>query len=178
MTAKPRIVSNFNFRIMAAYLRFRERFRKPEETLKLIGIDEEHKLLDFGCGIGSYSIPAARMVGESGLVFALDVHPLAIAKVKKRIEQEHLTNVRTIQSDLETGLEDGSLDHVLLLDVYTWIPSKEKLLEELHRVLKPEGNLAVLIDHMDPSEFVDDIERTGFFTIETRESNFFILRKK
>jgi ubiquinone/menaquinone biosynthesis C-methylase UbiE len=163
---------------MAAYLRFRERFRKPEETLAKIGITEGQRLLDFGCGIGSYSIPAAKIVGEEGKVYALDVHPLAIENVRKRIAKEGLPNVETIISGLETGVDDESLDHVLLLDVYSWISTRVKLLKELHRVLKPGGKLSVLIDHMDPAEFVGDIERTNLFVVDLQDDNFFILSNK
>jgi len=163
---------------MAAYLRFRERFRKPEETLAAIGIERGHRVLDFGCGIGSYSIPAAKLVGETGQIYALDVHPIAIERVNKRITKSGLTNIKTIQSDLDTGLDNGSLDHVLLLDVYSWIPNKLKLLKELHRVLKPEGKLSVLIDHMSPDEFMDDIERANLFSIELQDDNFFILSRR
>ncbi len=178
MSIEPRIVSNFNYKIMAAYLRFRERFRKPEETLRILGIEEGHKVLDFGCGIGSYSIPAAKIVGETGRIYALDIHPVAIDRVQKRIDQENLRNVETIQSGLETGLADESLDYVLLLDVYSWIPTKAKLMKELHRVLKSTGKMSVLIDHMDPAEFIDDIERTGLFSIEVEDGNSFIVCKR
>jgi ubiquinone/menaquinone biosynthesis C-methylase UbiE len=163
---------------MAAYLRFRERFRKPEVTLKQIGVEEGNRVLDFGCGIGSYSIPASKIVGPNGRIFALDVHPMALVRVRKRVEKEGLTNIETIQSGLETGLDDETIDHVLLLDVYSWIPAKVKLLQELHRVLKSYGKMSVLIDHMNPSEFVDDVKRTALFTIEVEEGNFFILSKK
>ena len=178
MSTEPRIVSNFNFRIMAAYLRFRERFRNPEDTLATIGIEEGQRVLDFGCGIGSYAIPAAKIVGNSGRIYALDVHPIAIDRVNKRIVKEGLKNVETIISGLETGLADKSLDHILLLDVYSWISTKSKLLNELHRVLKPEGKLSVLIDHMDPAEFLGDIEQTDLFTVDFQEDNFFILSRK
>ena len=135
-------------------------------------------ILDFGCGIGSYSIPAAKLVGESGQIYALDIHPIAIERVNKRITKSGLTNIKTIQSGLDTGLDNESLDHVLLLDVYSWIPNKAKLLKELHRVLKPEGKLSVLIDHMAPSEFMDDIERANLFSIELQDDNFFILSRR
>ena len=178
MTTEPRIVSNFNYRVMAAYLRFRERFRKPEETIRMLGIGKGHKVLDFGCGIGSYSIPVSRLVGENGQVYALDVHPIAIDSVKKRAEKLNLHNIVTIQSGLETGIDDNSCDFVLMFDVYSWVPNKRALLKELHRVLKTDGKLSVIIDHTSPEEFVFDIEQFERFVIELREENFFILHKK
>lgn len=178
MTTEPRIVSNFNYRIMAAYLQFRERFRKPEETVSALGIGEGQKVLDFGCGIGSYSIPISQLVGETGRVYALDVHPIAVERVRKRAEKLNLSNIEVIQSGLETGLDEKSCDFVLLFDVYTWVPDKNALLNELHRVLKPSGKLSVIIDHMNPEDFLSDVEQFGGFALETREDNFFIFQKK
>ncbi len=178
MTTEPRIVSNLNYRVMAAYLRFRERFRKPEETVRMLGIEEGHKVLDFGCGIGSYSIPVSRLVGESGRVYALDVHPLAVERVEKRAEKLNLSNIVTIQSGLETGLDDQSCDFALMFDVYSWVSNKKALLNEIHRVLTSEGKLSVIIDHTCPEDFVVDVEQFGGFEVELREENFFILSKK
>ena len=178
MTTEPRIVSDFNFRVMAAYLRFRERFRKPEETVRMLGIQEGHKVLDFGCGIGSYSIPVSRLVGETGRVFALDIHPMAIDRVQKRAEKLDLRNIETIQSGLETGLDDNTCDFVLMFDVYSWVSNKRALLKELYRVLKTDGKLSVIIDHTSPEDFVFDVEQFGRFVIDVREENFFILHKK
>ena len=178
MSTVHRHQSNISYRIMAAYLKIRERFRRPEETLLKLGIGEGQKVLDFGCGIGSYAIPAARLVGNTGWVYALDIHPVAIERVKKRVEQESLNNVTAILSGQETGLSDESIDYVLLIDVFTWISDKDELLRELYRVLKDSGTLAVLIDHMRPANFIEVIERNGLFTIITQDDNFFTLRKK
>jgi len=178
MSSEPRIVSNFNYRVMAAYLRFRERFRKPADTIEMLGINQGFSVLDFGCGIGSYTIPAAEKVGENGRVYALDIHPMAIERVRKRAKREGLRNIQTIQSGLETGLEDESLDYIFLFDVYSWISNKRPLLNELHRVLKSTGKISVIIDHSDPEELVSDLDCYGFFKIEMRDDNFFILSKK
>ncbi|MGY5874542.1 MAG: class I SAM-dependent methyltransferase [Candidatus Thorarchaeota archaeon] len=178
MSAVHRHQSNISYRIMAAYLKFRERFRRPEETLLKLGISEGHKVLDFGCGIGSYTIPAARLVGSTGWIYALDIHPVAVERVQKRVDKEGLKNVATILSGQETGLSDESMDYVLLIDVFTWISDKDELLKELHRVLKDSGVFAVLIDHVDPVSFIEALEQNGLFSILTQEDNFFTLRKK
>ncbi len=178
MTTESRVVSNMNYRVMAAFLRFRERFRKPEETISQLGIEQGYHVLDYGCGIGSYAIPAAQKVGEEGCVYALDVHPIAIDRVRKRAERKNLKNIKIIHSGLETGLENESLDYILMFDVYSWIRNKRKLLKELHRVLKSTGKMSVIIDHSNPEEFVSDLECYVLFNIEMRDSNFFILSKK
>lgn len=63
-------------------------------------------------------LDTARLVGGSGMVYALDVHPLAIQMVRNLASKMKLMNVRTIQSDCRTDLPDKSLDVVLLYDAF------------------------------------------------------------
>ncbi|MFW9884795.1 MAG: class I SAM-dependent methyltransferase [Candidatus Thorarchaeota archaeon] len=170
-TANRPHTSNTSFRVMAWYLKFRERFRKPAEFVSTLGISEGHKVLDYGCGVGSYTIPAARLVGESGKVYALDIHPIAIERVEKRARKEGLSNIVTIQSDLATGLPEGHLDFALLIDVFTWIDDKIALLKEIHRILKPLGKLVFLIDHASPEECKEIVGESGLFKLVLQEEN-------
>jgi ubiquinone/menaquinone biosynthesis C-methylase UbiE len=164
-------MSNTSFRMMAWYLKFRERFRKPAEFVSTLGISEGHKVLDYGCGVGSYTIPVARLVGVSGKVYALDIHPIAIERVEKRAEEEGFSNIETILSDLATGLPEEHLEFALLIDVYTSIDDKVSLLKEIHRILKPSGNLVFLIDHASPEECKETVEASGFFKLVRQEEN-------
>jgi ubiquinone/menaquinone biosynthesis C-methylase UbiE len=155
--------SNLDFRLMALTLRLREGLRSPKEDLKLVGLGPDQVVLDYGCGVGSYTIPAAQIVGPEGVVYALDKHPLAIQMVEKRAVQEGLTNVETIYSDLVTGLPDASVDVVLLYDVLHAVPDQLALLQELGRVLKPGGILSVRPEHMGRQTFTGLMKRSASF---------------
>ena len=170
--------SDMGFRLMASYLRFRERFRKPAEFLRHIGLRKGDIILDHGCGVGSYAIPAAEMVGKEGKVFALDIHPLAVKQTKERAEKAGLENLETILSGLENGLPDQYVDIILLLDVFKSIQDKLPLLEEFHRVVKPSGRLIILIDHESPDHCKDIISNSGMFTLEHQEENILYYRRK
>ncbi len=113
------------------------------KQLQKSGVRGGQTVLDFGCGSGHFTIAAARMVGDNGTVYALDVHPLAIEAVKKKVVKEGLPNVRTILSDRDTGLPDESVDVVLLYRTFYLVKDKRGLLDELHRVLKPDCILSV-----------------------------------
>ncbi len=162
---------NLQFRLMAAYLSFRERFRKPEETLKRIGLTEGHYVLDFRCGIGRYSLPASRIVGENGQDYALDIHPMAIDRVSRRDEKTGITNLRTILSGVNTELPNQSVDFVLMFDVFHCVQEKEELLKELHRVLADSGKMFVLVDHITPEECKEMILQSGLFVFFLQEDN-------
>jgi len=76
-------VSNFNFRFMALCLKLRDLFLPREIILQEAQIEPGFVVLDFGCGPGSYSVLAAQMVGATGKIYALDIHPLAGQMVQK-----------------------------------------------------------------------------------------------
>ena len=64
-----------------------------------------------------------------------------------------MQDIKTILSSRETGLPDESVDVALSYDVFQMISDKDKLLEELHRVLKSDGILFATAEHLDPKEF-------------------------
>ena len=107
-----------------------------------------------GGGPGGYVAETARLVGESGRVYALDIHPLALQKVQTIVRQNNLTNVETIQSNCQTGLPDHSIDVVLLYDIFHMFSAPQAILAELHRVLKPEGILSFNDHHLKEDEIL------------------------
>lgn len=162
---KNKPMPDIGFRMMSFFFRIRDRFRDPGKQLEKVGIKKGQTLLDFGCGSGSYVIPAARMVGENGRVDALDIHPLAISAVEKKANKEGLTNIATILSDRDTGLPDESIDVVLLYDVIRSIKDKRALLKELHRVMKANGLLSILAEHIKVEDVLEIAEKDGLFSL-------------
>jgi ubiquinone/menaquinone biosynthesis C-methylase UbiE len=159
-------MSNFGFKFMSFGFKFRD-WRLPRvNILQEVGIKPGSHILDYGCGSGSYTIPAAQLVGESGKVYALDIHPLAVQRVQSVAAKKGLTNIETVLSDCATGLPDNSLDVVLLYDTFHDLDEPDKVLSELHRVLKPDGVLSFNDHHMkDENEILSRITGTGLFTL-------------
>ena len=169
----PRI----GFAIMKTVLTLRSLFKKPERVLREMGLQKGQTVLDYGCGIGSFSITAAKLVGDDGVVYALDNQPLAIKAVEKKIKKKRISNVKTILSARETGLPDESVDVVLLYDVFQMISDKEKLLEELHRVLKSGGILFATAEHLDPKDFMNIFARGNLFTLVEQRGEVFRFKR-
>jgi ubiquinone/menaquinone biosynthesis C-methylase UbiE len=135
------------FNIVALVMESPLRYRlfNPVKGLKAGGVQSGQVILEVGPGTGFFTIPAARLVGDEGCVVVMDPHPLAIEQVAKKVQDARLTNVRLIKSDAtHCGLASGLIDLVLLYGV---IPSPtlplDRLLPEMHRVLKPAGRIAV-----------------------------------
>ena len=176
--SKPSWISNLGFRGLAFLLRLRERSGSPRKQIEALGLRRGQVVLDYGCGIGSYTLPAARMVGEVGTVHALDIHPLAVETVRKRSVQENLPNVQTILSGLETGLADESVDVVLLYDVFHQVDDRGALLRELHRILKAGGLLSVIPDHMGEAELLEAVPAGQLFSLQPRHTQSFEFGKR
>jgi SAM-dependent methyltransferase len=121
------------------------KFFDPIKTLKAMGLNKRIKdVADFGCGYGTFTIPAAKLV--SGKVYAIDIDPKMMAVVKDKIRNNAVNNVKTMIRDLlgeGSGLKDESVDYVLLFNVlHTQYP--RKLLDEAFRILRTNGRAAII----------------------------------
>ena len=141
---KQRPMPWFAFKIMSLIMTIRKKFRNIEEEISLAGINEGDYILDFGCGLGFNSIPAAQKVKGQGKVFALDISPQSIKIVKNKSVKNKLENIVTILSDCNTNLEDRSIDIVYLHNTLPLINNKQQVLNEIHRVLKIGGRLSYM----------------------------------
>jgi demethylmenaquinone methyltransferase/2-methoxy-6-polyprenyl-1,4-benzoquinol methylase len=125
--------------------RLRQWLMNPVKTLRGAGIEPGQAVLEVGCGTGFFTIPAAQLIGDQGCLVAMDVLSKYIERVLKKVQAADLKNVRVVKRDaLATGLDAASIDTVLLFGVIPF-PSLplNRLLPEMHRILKPEGRLAV-----------------------------------
>jgi len=157
-----------HFRLMSWIYQVRDLFRPRKNILKEVGLNEGFQVLDYGCGPGSYLIPVANLIGPSGKIYALDIHPLALEMVKKRAAQGRLANVITIQSDGLTGLPGQSLDVGLLYDVFHDLEQPGRVLRELHRVLKPGGILSFSDHHLQEAEIISAVTKDGLFRLASK----------
>ena len=114
-----------------------------EKELRSIGIKRGWKVVDFGSGTGHFSLAAARIVGEGGVVHAVDLHPLSLEMIEKDAARNGLSNIETIYSDLETGLDEESVNAVLLQNALGGRKNVRDLLNEVHRIMKDSGILWV-----------------------------------
>jgi ubiquinone/menaquinone biosynthesis C-methylase UbiE len=136
-------MSNIGFKLMGLMFKVRDLLRPRLDVLKEAGIESGFSVLDFGCGPGGYIMPLIELVGPSGKIHALDIHPLAIQEVKKKATRKGIRNIGTIESDCSTGLPDNCLDTVLLYDVFHDLTRPDDVLQELHRILKPGGHIVL-----------------------------------
>lgn len=108
--------STFAYKMMVWMHRIGDLFHKPGKQLHTFGIQKGDTLVDYGCGPGRYLETAARLVGLEGRVYAVDINPIAIANVEKRIKKNGLENVIPIMAgNGASGIPDDCADVVYAL---------------------------------------------------------------
>ena len=146
--------------------------------LRKVGLQAGQTVLDFGCRVGRYAIPAAKVVGSEGIIYAVDKEPQALNELEQKAVHVNLKNIRTINSSgrIEINLENDSVDVVLFYDVlhYHEKEKREKLYAEAYRVLKQDGLLSVYPKHTLEDNPIMEFQNLSLGEIkqEIRNSNF------
>ena len=164
-------------RVIAAAMesRFRYRFFGPMQILQGADIHPGQTVLEVGSGTGYFTVTAAQLIGDQGCLVAMDVLPVSIEAVSKKVQTANLKNVRVVKGDaMNTMLDAASMDAVLLFGV---IPAPmlplNRLLPEMHRILKEGGTMAV----WPPIWIRQSILRSGLFTYACKRNGVFNFRR-
>jgi ubiquinone/menaquinone biosynthesis C-methylase UbiE len=113
--------------------------------MDILGIAPGKSVADVGAGSGWFTVLAARRVGPSGTVYAVDINPEAIQYIDRRVKSESLPNVKTILSKPDDpNLPKEAVDAVLLLKTYHEVADPISLLQHLRPALKPGARLGII----------------------------------
>jgi ubiquinone/menaquinone biosynthesis C-methylase UbiE len=121
---------------------------EPQLLFKKAHMQTGMHVADLGCGrTGHIIFPAAKILGETGLVYAVDVIKDFLESVKKRASLEAMHNIQTVWSDLErlgkTAIPDKNLDIGFIINVLWHSDKPLDILEEAKRMLKDKARLVV-----------------------------------
>ncbi|MCK4816214.1 class I SAM-dependent methyltransferase, partial [bacterium] len=144
--------------------------------LREIGVKKGQSLLDFGCGEGHYAIPASKIVGKNGKVYALDKDRGILDNLKRLLERDNIENINLINENSRIPLGNKFVDVVLCYDIIHYLDRKgrEILHREIYRVLKKEGLFSIYPKHhkedlpsneladVDLEDIIKEIEGSGF----------------
>ncbi|MHA1726931.1 MAG: class I SAM-dependent methyltransferase [Promethearchaeota archaeon] len=161
-----KFTSNLDFRVMSFFFKMRDLIHPPIEKLEKIVIQPGDIVLDYGCGSGSYTFKASELVGPSGKIYAIDIHPLALKKIEKKAKKKNLNNIETFRTECKTNIEDNSVDIIICFDVIHELNNLNAILSEFHRVLKPTGKLSVDDHHSTKTEIISKITQNGLFKLK------------
>ena len=153
-------------------------FVDPYKLLNAAGLKPGQKVLEVGCGPGFFTIPAAKIVGEKGKVYALDVNPVAVETVRRKIMENNLKNVKIMLADAsETGLPDESIDVAFLFGVIHALKDVDAVMREMHRILKVKGILSVQKSWWSEKRLLDAVTKNNLFSFKEKNSRVFKFEK-
>ena len=123
----------------------RETEENVEGALDAIGLKKGMVVAEVGAGTGYVALRMAKRVGPMGLVYANDLQPEMLTRLRSNAARLNLMNVETVLgNDTDPKLPPGRIDLVILVDVYHEFSQPQKMLQGIRSALKPDGRLVQL----------------------------------
>lgn len=125
-------------------------FSNPQNNINTLGIDNGMKVADLGSGSGFYSIESAKIVGNRGRVYSIDVQQDLLDKIKNSAGLLGLHNIEIVWGNIEkiggTKLREAVIDRAILSNVLFQVEEKDRdnLVLETKRILKPGGKVLII----------------------------------
>ncbi|WP_297425333.1 class I SAM-dependent methyltransferase [Clostridium sp.] len=161
----------------------------PEQTLINLDLQKGDVMADIGCGIGYFTIPASKIVGKNGKIFALDISLEMLEDVDRKVKDKHISNIEIILTEENNlKLESNKVTFAFISFVLHEAYDIEEFLNEIKRIISPEGKIAIVewkkidsdfgppIDQrLDRMDLVKILDTLGFINITTLDigDNFY-----
>ncbi len=123
----------------------REEEEHAARLLAALAVEPGMTICDLGSGNGFHTLPLARLVGEGGAVWAVDIQQPMLDMLAERVEAEGLDNVvLRLGNEIDPMLPARAVDLILLVDVYHEMSHPEPMLARMHAALAPGGRIALV----------------------------------
>jgi ubiquinone/menaquinone biosynthesis C-methylase UbiE len=161
-------MSDLTFRMMTLLFKVVDSlYPYIDKRVRRFGIQDGMTVVDYGCGPGRYTTRFARLVGERGKVYAVDIHELAIEAVEKKMAKQGLVNVEPVLArGYDSGVPDDVADVVCAIDMFFAVREPTVFLGELKRIARPEGVLVIDHEHQTREKLKRKILDSGHWVIE------------
>ena len=153
-------------------------FKNPYRLLEAAGLKQGQKVMEVGCGPGFFTIPAAKIVGKDGLVYAVDVNQRAMMRVEEKMQKYGIANIKPIFGNAaDSGLPEESVDLVFVFGLRYVAGGLSSLISGIHRILKPEGILSFEKTTGSDEQLLGEVETAGFAFTE-KKGRILIFKKR
>ena len=123
----------------------RDEWQNTSEIFENMELGPSMKVADIGCHEGYLTLKMAPIVGEQGMVYAVDIEKYKLNRLDKRLDEMSISNVTTIHGQTDNPkLPKDELDRLIFLDTYHEIEEYEKVLTNVYQALKPGGKLVMI----------------------------------
>ena len=155
----------------------RDKKLEVERVMDVLGIREGVSVADIGAGSGWFTVRAARRVGQTGKVYAVEINPDYVKHIEERAARERLPQVRALLGKTDDPLlPAASVDAVLLLKTYHEIEQPVRLLRRLRASLRKGARLGIIDRHGEGDDhgiardtIVAEAGRAGFALVEEHD---------
>jgi len=121
----------------------RKNLLQPDNLLEHLNVQKYDVIADLGAGTGFFTIPAAKRTQEK--VYAVDIEPKMLGLLKENANKENIENIHYVESDLDQiKLADKSVNKVIISHVMHEVPSVDRTINEIKRILQQEGQMLVV----------------------------------
>lgn len=123
----------------------REKEERPQKAIAALHLVPGMNVGEIGAGTGYYALRIANRIAPGGIYYANDIQPGMLARLQANAAAHRVTNVKgVLGTQTETGLPAGTLDYVLMVDVYHELADPQLMLRNIAKALKPSGQLVLL----------------------------------
>ena len=157
--------------LFLTWYNYRTMFSDPASNLTKLGLNDGMKVVDLGAGSGFYTIEAAKKVGGSGRVYAVDVQKDLLERLRSVGASQGLRNIEVIWGNAEkiggTKIKEALADRVVASNVLFQIAKLDDFVLEIKRILKPGGKVLVVdwsgITPLSPKTIVSEMQARALF---------------
>jgi len=123
----------------------RESWQRVDDVLEALGVGAGSHVADIGAGDGFFTLRLARAVGATGRVYAVDVSPAQLDRLRARVAAAALDNVEIIQgAQDDPRLPDDRLDAALVVNAYHEFEQNAAMLAHIGQALRSTGRLVLV----------------------------------
>ena len=119
----------------------RKRLQPPSVLVDALGLQPGMRVLEIGCGPGTFTIEVAEAIAPDGAVYAVDIQEAMLGKLRNRMRESGVKNILPVLADAggHIPVENGVCDRAFSVTVLPEIPDRVQALREVKRILKPGG---------------------------------------
>ncbi len=125
-------------------------FLDSDEIIQELSLTGNETVMDAGCGDGHNAIKVLEDYNHEGLVYAVDIYDASIEDMETYKKENNVENLINIEADITEGIpgvDDESIDVVLMVNVFHGFKASRKMdeaVKELSRIIKKDGKIAIM----------------------------------